>query len=120
MLNLAVYNYENITYHVTGMSVINDPKDTKQEGILIYLQIIKPSDNRIANDIETAKNHHKKHGDMDGNICLLNECALHYPKEAKRRLTIFLDKRDCAHIAKTTQESERFWKRFRLPKMVRQ
>jgi len=33
-----------------------------------------------ANDVETARKHHKKHGDMDGHICLLNECALHYPK----------------------------------------
>ena len=24
--------------------------------------------------------HHKKHGDMDGHICLLNECPIHYPK----------------------------------------
>jgi hypothetical protein len=83
---MAVYNYENITYHVTGMSVINDPKGTKQEGILIYLQITKPSDDRLAH----------------------------------ARLTIFLDKHDCAHIAKTTQEGKRFWTRFRLSKMVHQ
>ena len=39
-----------------------------------------------------ACEHHRKHGDMDGHTCLLNECALHYPispsrinnKEAKK------------------------------------
>ncbi|KKK83564.1 hypothetical protein LCGC14_2792080 [marine sediment metagenome] len=33
-----------------------------------------------ANDIETARRHHKRHGDMDGKTCLLSECALHYPR----------------------------------------
>jgi len=37
-----------------------------------------------ANDIEEARKHHAKHGDMDGHTCLLNECALHYPKEEKQ------------------------------------
>jgi len=32
------------------------------------------------NSVEEAIKHHKRHGDMDGHICLLNECALHYPK----------------------------------------
>lgn len=79
---MSVYNYENITYRVSGMSVINDPKDTKQEGILIYMRPLKSE----VSDVP---------------------------------LTVFLDKRDCAHIAKTTEEGRRFWKRFRLPKMIR-
>ena len=33
-----------------------------------------------ANSIEAAREHHTKHGDMDGHTCLLAECALHYPK----------------------------------------
>ncbi len=86
---MSVYNYENITYHITGMSVINDPKDTKQEGILIHMRPLNP---------KTA--------------------ALMLPKDVP--LTIFLDKRDCAHIAKTFNEGRHFWKRFRLPKMVKQ
>jgi hypothetical protein len=79
---MSVHDYRNITYYVTGMSVINDPKDTNQEGILIYMR--------------------------------------HDLIDPHSSLTIFVDKRDCAHIAKTTQEGRRFWKKFRLPKMVRQ
>ncbi len=30
-------------------------------------------------DIKAARRHHRQHGDMDGSICLLSECALHYP-----------------------------------------
>jgi len=33
-------------------------------------------------NIEEARKHHKRHGDMDGRICLLNECPIHYPKES--------------------------------------
>lgn len=33
---MAVYNYENITYDFTGGSVIKDPHDTKQEGVLLH------------------------------------------------------------------------------------
>jgi len=32
------------------------------------------------NSVEEAMKHHKRHGDMDGHTCLLNGCALHYPK----------------------------------------
>ncbi len=32
-----------------------------------------------AKDIEAAKEHHRVHGDMDGTVCLLPACALHYP-----------------------------------------
>lgn len=78
-----VFNYVNFTYEITGMSVINDPEDTKQEGILIYM---RPKDQT----------------------------------KTQPMTTIFLDKRDCAHIAKTCNEGRRFWKRFRLPKMVEQ
>jgi hypothetical protein len=35
----------------------------------------------VATSIKEAKKHHRKHGDMDGRICLLNECVLHYPKQ---------------------------------------
>ena len=28
-----------------------------------------------------AIEHHRKHGDMDGHICLLNKCVLHYPEK---------------------------------------
>ena len=31
-------------------------------------------------EVQKAIDHHKKHGDMDGHTCLLNECALHYPE----------------------------------------
>jgi hypothetical protein len=71
------------------MSVINDPKDTKQEGIKLHL-VKKEIDPTSQRDIFVGT------------------------------LEIFLDKRDCAHIAKTTQEGKHFWKRFRLPKMVHQ
>ncbi len=85
---MTVYNYENITYHVTGISTINDPTITAQEGLLIYLQI-----NSKAPDSEIEHS----------------------------RLTIFLDKRDLAHIVKTTDYARKnYWKRFRLPKMKRQ
>lgn len=29
--------------------------------------------------VEAARRHHAKHGDMDGKVCLLTRCALHYP-----------------------------------------
>lgn len=32
-----------------------------------------------SNDIRAARRHHKKHGDMRGETCLLSECRLHYP-----------------------------------------
>ena len=38
-----------------------------------------------ANDIESARKHHKQHGDMDGHTCLLAECALHYLNETTMR-----------------------------------
>lgn len=34
-----------------------------------------------ATSIAAARSHHAEHGDMDGHTCLLNACALHYPKE---------------------------------------
>ncbi len=81
---MSVYNYRHMTYKVTGMSVINDPKDTKQEGILIHLKAI--------DFMATAPEF--------------------------QSLDLFLDKRDVARIAKTVKDGRRFWKRFRLPKMV--
>jgi len=33
--------------------------------------------------LEEAHKHHKKHGDMNGHTCLLNECPIHYPKRKK-------------------------------------
>ena len=33
-------------------------------------------------EVQAAIEHHQKHGDMDGHTCLLNECALHYPKSS--------------------------------------
>lgn len=86
---MNLYNYENQTYHVTGISAINDPKDTKQEGLLIYMRPLTPKTSTLI-----------------------------LPKDMP--LTIFLDKHDCAHIAKATNEGRHFWKRFRLPKMVKQ
>ena len=77
---MVVYNYENQTYRFTGGSVINDPEDTKQEGILIRLR-------RVTDD---------------------------------RKLELFIDKRDLAHLAKLTKTGREYWKRFRLPKMVKQ
>jgi len=35
-------------------------------------------------------------------------------------LELFIDKRDMAHLAKLTRAGRRFWKRFRLPKMIEQ
>ena len=32
-----------------------------------------------------AKRHHSQHGDMDGRVCLLTLCALHYPKRRPTR-----------------------------------
>ena len=32
-----------------------------------------------SNDRQAARRHHKKHGDMNGETCLLSECRLHYP-----------------------------------------
>jgi len=60
--------------------VINDPKGTKQEGILMFFK-----------------------GVTDG-----------------RELTMFVDKRDMARLAKFTQTGREYWKRFRLPKMKEQ
>ncbi len=34
-----------------------------------------------ASSKKAAIAHHKRHGDMDGRICLLNACALHYPEK---------------------------------------
>lgn len=77
---MNVCDYENLTYRFTGGSVINDPKGTKQEGILIHLRRV--TDNK--------------------------------------ELEIFMDKRDLAHLAKLTKTGREYWKRFRLPKMVKQ
>lgn len=114
---MTVYNYEYVTYHVTGMLVINDPKGTKQEGILIHLRPLKP---------ELPSTEGEPHRDCSQySICLSDvdwqpshcrDCHQYSPKT----MTIFIDKRDAAHIAKTTQEGRRFWKRFRLPKMTEQ
>ena len=31
---------------------------------------------------EAARKHHEEHGDItNGGVCLLNQCALHYPKD---------------------------------------
>lgn len=38
--------------------------------------------------LEEARKHHKKHGDMDGHTCLLNECPIHYPKKEEIRKLI--------------------------------
>ncbi len=32
-----------------------------------------------SNNTRAAKRHHKKHGDMRGETCLLSECRQHYP-----------------------------------------
>lgn len=45
---------------------------------------------------------------------------IHLQRWGFDNIDIFLDKRDCAHIAKTTQEARKFWKPFKLPKMVEQ
>lgn len=47
-----------------------------------------------ANDIEAAKAHHAKYGDIDleTGTCLLSECALHYPE------TTPLPKEENSHI----------------------
>lgn len=36
------------------------------------------------------------------------------------KMTLFLDKHDCAHLAKTTNSGRKYWTRFRLPKMFEQ
>jgi len=78
---MTVYDYSLMTYHITGMSVINDLKGSGQEGIILYLR----------------------------------------SKDAiPQQLQIFLPKRDCAHIAKITKAGRKWWKGFRLPKMVEQ
>ena len=59
-------------------------------------------------NLEDAKKHHKKHGDMDGKTCLLSDCPIHYP--ANRKVTGLLTGRpgedgryalclECGHIA---------------------
>jgi len=68
-----------MTYRLGGMSVINDLKGTKQEGILFYL---------------------RDHND--------------------KQFTMFISKRDLARISNTIKEGRKWWKRFRLPKMVKQ
>lgn len=91
---MSVYNYENITYEITGMSVINDPKDTKQEGLLIRLR---------RKDMLSA-----------------TEATLKMRGDKLAALEIFVDKRNAAHIAKITQTGRQYWKRFHLPKMKEQ
>jgi len=81
MNNMTVYDYENITYRLGGMSTINDLKGSGQEGILFYLR--SKTDDKV-------------------------------------KLTLFIDKRDLARISNTIKNGRRWWKRFRLPKMVRQ
>lgn len=85
---MSVYNYDYITYEVTGMSVINDPKDTKQEGILFHLRAKNPARAASIGRLE--------------------------------KVDMFMDKRDLAHIASTIRAGRRYWKRFRLPKMIEQ
>lgn len=38
----------------------------------------------VAGDVDAARTHHRRHGDMDGHTCLLAKCALHYPRDVGR------------------------------------
>lgn len=38
-----------------------------------------PQRKRVVSETAAAREHHRKHGDMDGNVCLLSKCAIHYP-----------------------------------------
>ena len=53
----------------------------RQQGHDYTLKVSIEATGNPADDIEAARRHHKMHGDMDGNTCLLNKCALHYPNE---------------------------------------
>jgi hypothetical protein len=48
-----------------------------------------------AKSIAAAKRHHEKHGDMDGETCLLSACALHYPLAVSREASV--PQLTCAH-----------------------
>lgn len=39
-----------------------------------------PVPGTVATNKRVARAHHRKHGDMDGQTCLLTRCALHYPR----------------------------------------
>lgn len=36
-------------------------------------------------EAEVARQHHAEHGDMDGDVCMLARCAIHYPDAAAER-----------------------------------
>ncbi len=48
------------------------------------------SERTPSNDIRAARRHHKKHGDMNGQTCLLSECRLHYPGVTSIRPPLYI------------------------------
>jgi len=58
---------EKIIYHLTNLVLKLKPK--------AKALLVSPE-----KKLEEAQKHHKKHGDMNGHTCLLNECTIHYPK----------------------------------------
>jgi hypothetical protein len=46
--------------------------------IAVYLLIKEEFEKRVGETVRFIE-HHAKHGDMDGHICLLAKCLLHYP-----------------------------------------
>jgi len=76
--------------HSTDMeslaNLFNDDhsKSATRHGVKItyvwFTEKVDESNETPENSIEEARKHHKEHGDMDGETCLLNKCALHYVK----------------------------------------
>ena len=73
-------NPETSICELLKMEVIPYQKCILEHKREVPLSIKSDTKRTPANDIQVAKEHHKKHGDMDGDTCLLSECALHYPK----------------------------------------
>jgi hypothetical protein len=81
--------YRKAAARLTGNSVapdvaVNRPAN-REAGAFVEVIVWVPreemeKEGSPAFSVEAARLHHEKHGDMEGTICLLGACALHYPE----------------------------------------
>lgn len=85
--------YTNASPHIThgeieelrtlGFRVQTEHTHGANAGPIAVYPLIKSEFEQRAKEILPALEHHAKHGDMDGNTCLLSECTIHYPEGSR-------------------------------------
>lgn len=71
-----------IDLHAVYFVLRLDTEPAARRAIGTYAHACQKNNPQLASellDLVQAIEHHEKHGDMDGNVCLLSECAWHYP-----------------------------------------